>query len=224
MKECGSTPGDSHVSLTLYFLRHGQTAASRSNFFCGSMDPELTAEGQEMAREFANTYKGLKWAAIFCSPMKRTQATARPLCEAVGMEPQLRDGLKEINYGQWEGKSVEEVEQKFHDDHIKWLADPGWNSPTDGEPAVAIAHRLGVVLEEIKRQYDSGNVLLVSHKASIRIALCGVLGIDVGRFRYRLGCPVGSVSVVEFNRHGPLLKALADRIHLNERLRNLPGT
>ena len=80
------------------------------------------------------------------------------------------------------------------------------------------------VIEEIKHCYSSGNVLIVSHKATIRIMLCSLLGIDVGRFRFRLGCPVGSVSIVEFSSHGPLLKALADRIHLDERLRNLPGT
>jgi len=212
------------MSLTFYFLRHGQTAASRSNAFCGSIDPELTAEGQEMAQEFAAAYKKQKWAAIFCSPMKRALATGKPLCQAVAIEPQLRDGLREINYGKWEGKSVEDVEKLYHDDYIKWLADPGWNPPTEGEPAVAISHRVVQVMEEITRRYAEGNVLLVSHKATIRIALCSLLGIDVGRFRFRLGCPVGSVSVVEFGRHGPLVKALADRIHLSERLRNLPGT
>jgi broad specificity phosphatase PhoE len=54
--------------------------------------------------------------------------------------------------------------------------------------------------------------------------VCSLLGIDVGRFRYRFGCPVGSVSIIEFGTHGPLLQALADRLHLDERLRTLPGT
>jgi probable phosphoglycerate mutase len=66
--------------------------------------------------------------------------------------------------------------------------------------------------------------LLVSHKATIRIILCELLGIDVGRFRYRLDCPVGSVSVVEFAAQGPFLHSLADRSHLTEALRTLPGT
>ena len=65
---------------------------------------------------------------------------------------------------------------------------------------------------------------MVSHKATIRIILCSLLGIDVGRFRYRLVCPVGSVSNVEFTPDGPMLKALADRSHLTEGLRSLRGT
>lgn len=212
------------MSLKLYFLRHGQTGCSQQNFFCGSIDPELTPDGYEMAKAFAAFYRLLPWKAIYSSPMGRTKATAQPLCDAIAMEMQLRDGLKEINYGKWEGLPPETVDREYHDDYIRWTADPAWYPPTEGEPAVAIAHRSLQVIEEIKQRDNNGNVLIVSHKATIRIILCSLLGIDVGRFRYRIGCPVGSVSIVEFGSHGPLLHALADRTHLDERLRNLPGT
>lgn len=212
------------MSLTLYFLRHGQTACSRNNFFCGSIDPELTPDGIEMAKAFATAYSSTAWKAIYSSPMGRAIATAKPLCADVGIQPELREGLKEINYGSWEGKTPEQVSAEFHDDYIRWTADPAWYPPTGGEMATAIASRAMLVIEEIKQRHSSGNVLIVSHKATIRIILCSLLGIDVGRFRYRIGCPVGSVSIVEFGSHGPLLKALADRTHQNERLRNLPGT
>lgn len=212
------------MSLTIYFLRHGQTDFSRENAFCGSLDPELTANGLEMAQAFAAAYCSTAWSAIFSSPMQRTRATAKPLSESLGMELELREGLKEINYGKWEGQSVETVSHDYHDDYIRWSADPAWYPPTGGELAIAIASRAMLVVEEIKHKYSTGNILIVSHKATIRIMLCSLLGIDVGRFRYRLGCPVGSVSIVEFGSHGPLLRALADRLHLDERLRSLPGT
>jgi len=212
------------VNLHIYFLRHGQTECSRNNAFCGSIDSELTPEGYDMAEAFANAYQSLSWTAIFSSPMRRTIATAKPLCTAIGIEPQLRDGLKEINYGLWEGKTPKTISQEYHDDYIRWSADPAWYAPTDGEMAITIASRAMGVIEEIKHLYTSGNVLVVSHKATIRIMLCSLLGIDVGRFRYRLDCPVGSVSAVEFTAHGPLLHTLADRTHLGEQLRSLPGT
>jgi broad specificity phosphatase PhoE len=210
--------------LTLYFLRHGQTTYSRANAFCGSLDPELTEDGTEMAEGFAEAYKNKPWAAIYSSPMKRTIATASPLASAVGLPLNLRDGLKEINYGEWEGKSVAEVSAAYHDEYLRWTADPAWNPPTGGESAVVIASRALAVIEEIKHTFSDGNVLVVAHKATIRIILCGLLGIDVGRFRFRLGMPVGSISVVEFGTHGPLLTSLADRMHQSERLRSLPGT
>jgi broad specificity phosphatase PhoE len=213
------------MNLMLYLLRHGQTEFSRENCFCGSgLDPDLTADGLAMARAFCEAYRRKPWQAIYTSSLRRTQSTARPLCEAVGLQPEIREDLREIGYGQWEGKDIEAVSREYHDDYLRWTADPAWYPPTGGEPAVAIASRGIRVIEEIQKRFKSGNVLLVSHKATIRILLCELLGIDVGRFRFRLSCPVGSVSVIEFSGHGPLLHALADRLHLDERLRSLPGT
>jgi broad specificity phosphatase PhoE len=217
------------LSLKLYLLRHGQTTFSRENAFCGSgLDPELTPEGAKMARAIADFYAGTSWQAVYSSPLRRAVATATPLCQTLGIQPQLRPDLKEIGYGAWEGQNVETVDRDFHDDYIRWTSDPAWNAPTggktEGETAVAIAQRTLRVVEEIKGRFKDGNILVVSHKATIRILLASLLGIDVGRFRFRLGCPVGSISVVEFGANGPLLHALADRTHLAEELRNLPGT
>ncbi|MEA5617981.1 histidine phosphatase family protein [Cronbergia sp. UHCC 0137] len=212
------------MTITLYFLRHGQTECSRSHAFCGAIDSELTPEGVEMANAFAAAYSSIPWQAVYSSPMQRTLSTAKPLCTAIGIQPEQRNGLKEIHYGEWEGKTPELINQEYHDDYIRWSADPAWYAPTGGEMAISIASRSMQVIEEIKHLYKSGNILVVTHKATIRIILCSLLGIDVGRFRYRLGCPVGSVSIVEFTEHGPILQTLADRTHLDARLRNLPGS
>jgi broad specificity phosphatase PhoE len=224
----GNIPGileNNPVSLKLYFLRHGQTAYSRDNAFCGAgLNPELTADGVAMAQAFGKAYQALPWRAVYASSLRRTIATAEPLCAAIGAKMELRDDLMEIRYGQWEGKSIEEVNKEFHDDYIRWSADPAWNAPTGGEPAVVIARRALQVVEEIKQKYSDGNVLVVSHKATIRIMISSLLGIDVGRFRYRLACPVGSVSLIEFTPEGPLLHSLADRAHLDAHLRSSRGT
>ena len=213
------------MSLKLYLLRHGQTDLSREDSFCGSgLDPELTAEGLEMAQAFAAAYRAKSWLAIYSSSLRRAIASAQPLCDALAMSLQVRADLNEIGYGKWEGLTRETVEREYHDDYVSWLADPAWHAPTGGELAVMIARRGLRVVEEINQTFKDGNVLVVSHKATIRIILCGLLGIDVGRFRYRLVCPVGSVSIIEFTSEGPLLHALADRSHLTETLKSLPGT
>ena len=213
------------MSLTLYFLRHGQTTLSRDDNFCGSgLDPELTAEGLEMARAFALSYQSKPWAAIYASSLRRTMQTAQPLCDLVQMKVETRDDLQEIAYGRWEGLSKETVAEKYKDDYVKWLADPARNAPTGGELASAVAERALRIIGEIPERFSDGNVLVVSHKATIRILLCSLLGIDVGGFRYRLGCPVSSLSTVEFTANGPMLQTLADRSHLDERLKTLPGT
>ncbi len=198
---------------------------SREDIFCGSgLDPELTSEGMEMAQAFVNAYRNVGWRAVYSSNLRRSITTAQPLCHALGIDLQARAELNEIGYGRWEGLTKEKVDREFHDDYISWLADPAWHAPTGGQMAVVIACRALQVIEEIKQKFIDGNILLVSHKATIRIILCSLLGIDVGRFRYRLGCPVGSVSIVEFTLNGPLLSALANRSHLTEGLRSLRGT
>ena len=68
-------------------------------------------------------------------------ATAVPLCEGLRIKIQARDGLQEIGYGLWEGKTVEQVNQNYHDDYVRWLADPGWNAPSNGEKGIEIARR-----------------------------------------------------------------------------------
>ena len=213
------------MNLNLYLLRHGQTDLSRADNFCGSgLDPELTADGLKMAEAFADAYRNTPWRAIYSSGLKRAINTAKPLGDALGLPLQVRDDLNEIAYGAWEGQSKERVEKIYHDDYLNWLNDPARHAPTGGELATEVARRGVQVIQEIKQGVDQGRVLVVSHKATIRIILCSLLGIDLGQFRYRLGCPVGSVSVVEFTAHGPLLQVLGDRAHLSESLRALPGT
>src|SRR5687768_5113553 len=171
------------MNLTIHLLRHGQTPLSRADTFCGSgLDPSITEEGTAMARSFAEAYGSMPWNAVYTSTLRRTLETARPLCDALSIEPEVRDGLKEIGYGLWEGKTREQVDAEYHDDYLRWLADPVWHTPTEGEGAVVIARRGMTVIEEIREKFDSGNVLIISHKATIRILICSLLGIDVGRF------------------------------------------
>jgi probable phosphoglycerate mutase len=212
------------MSLTLYLMRHGETIYSRSGGFCGELDPELTAEGQLMAEDFADHYRDLPWTAAYVSPMKRTIATAKPLCDAIALDMQLREGLKEIRYGAWEDQTSAAVREQDGDTYVRWMTEPAWNSPPGGETAVQVASRADLVIAEIEEKHTEGNVLVVSHKATVRIILCSLLGIDLGRYRDRIDMPAASISVVKFDKYGPMLKQLGDRSHLRESLRALPGT
>jgi probable phosphoglycerate mutase len=212
------------MNLIIYFLRHGETTASQTGGYCGTLDPDLTSEGYQMAEDFANAYKSLPWVAVFSSPLRRAVATAKPLCEAAGIRMQLKEGLREIAYGQWEGKTPEEVNREFHDTYVRWLAEPGWNAPNGGERGIDIARRSSLVIEEIEQTCRAGNVLVVSHKATTRIMLCFLIGIDVGRFRDRINMPVASISIEEMAVHGPMLHMIGDRAYLREHLRRRVGT
>lgn len=212
------------MSLKVFLLRHGETECSQNGTYCGILDPELTPEGAEMAQYFADAYKDASWTDVYVSPMKRTIATAKPLCEALGLPMQVRDGLKEIAYGAWEDKDQDYVKEHYQQDYVRWLTEPAWNSPTGGETSSQVVSRVLPVLTEIEEKYQDGNVLIVSHKATIRIILCSLLGIDVGRYRDRLDVPAASLSVIKFDLHGPMLQQLGDRSFMPEHLRTRVGT
>ncbi|WP_411863272.1 histidine phosphatase family protein [Tolypothrix sp. PCC 7601] len=181
-------------------------------------------KGIQMAESFADVYQKLKWEAVYASPMKRTIATAKPFCNAIGMDMQLRDGLREGSYGKWETNSKSFAQEKYAENYVKWLTEPAWNAPIGGETAVDIANRAMPVIAEIQDKHPEGNVLVVSHKATIRILLCSLLGIDLGRYRYRVNILVASVSMVKFDVNGPLLEILGDRHHIPDHLRSRAGT
>jgi broad specificity phosphatase PhoE len=177
-----------------------------------------------MAQAFADAYCSIPWTAIYVSPMKRAIATAQPLCDALGLSAQIRDGLREIGYGAWEDREQEDVRLHHEQDYIRWLTEPAWNPPTGGETAVQVASRALPVITEIESKYKSGHVLVASHKATIRIILCSLMGIDIGRYRDRIDAPAGSVSIVKFDIHGPMLEALGDRNYMPRHLRERAGT
>jgi probable phosphoglycerate mutase len=80
-----------------------------------------------MAQYFAEAYRSIPWTDVYVSPMKRAIATAQPLCDALGLTMQLRDGLKEISYGAWEDQELGTVRQHYEEDYIRWQTDPAWN-------------------------------------------------------------------------------------------------
>lgn len=213
------------MPLRLHLLRHGQTPASRENVFCGRrLDLDLTPDGEAMAGAFAAFHQDTRWRAVYASPLRRTLATAAPAAGAAGLAVQTLEGLAELDYGAWDGRSADDVDRDDHDAYVRWTADPAWNAPSGGETAAALARRASGAIATITDAVPDGDVLVVSHKATIRVALCALLGVDVGRFRFRFACPTSAVSVVEFGAHGPMALSVADRSHLDARLRALPGT
>ena len=210
--------------MNLYMVRHGQTAASRENRFSGSSDPPLTEVGEAMARAFADVYAALKWEAIYTSPMLRTRQTTEALCLRTGMQLTIEEGLKEIDYGEWEGLRQDEVKQRWTDAFAYWADDVASRGTPGGETAFHVAARAMRVVEQIRTRHQEGNVLIVSHKATLRIITCALLGLDVRLFRERITQPVGAVTLFVVTNHKSQLAMLGDRSHLSADLQNQEGT
>jgi probable phosphoglycerate mutase len=210
--------------LELYLVRHGQTDYSRENRFCGTIDPPLNDVGLRMATAFGAAYAGLEWTAIYASPRTRAQQTAQALASRTNLEIGSEDGLAEIAYGEWEGLRHEEVQARFPEAYAHWSADVASRGTPGGETAFAVAARAAPVLERVRARHESGRVLLVSHKATIRILVCALLGLDVRLFRDRLSQGVAAVTRFELKKTGAQLIQLGDVSHLPPDLRGIEGT
>lgn len=210
--------------MHLYLIRHGQTAFSRENRFCGTSDPALTDVGQAMAESFARAYAPVTWDAIYTSPMVRARQTADALVRLTGVPAVLEDGLKEIAYGEWEGLGVDEVKARWPEAYDYWAEDVASRGAPGGETAFHVAARAMRAVEAIRTRHDTGNVLLVSHKATLRIITCALLGLDVRLFRERIAQPVATVSMFALTKGTAKLEVLGDRTHLSDQLRNEEGT
>jgi broad specificity phosphatase PhoE len=210
--------------MNLYMVRHGQTAASRENRFSGSSDPPLTATGEAMAEAFAQAYASLTWDAIYCSPMLRARQSADPLSRLAAVPVLIEDGLKEVDYGEWEGLRQDEVRERWPKAFEYWADDVASRGTPGGETAFQVAGRAMRVVEAIRTRHPHGNVLLVSHKATLRVITCALLGLDVRLFRERIAQPVCAMTMFAVTSTTALLTRFGDRTHLSEELQNQGGT
>jgi probable phosphoglycerate mutase len=200
--------------LTLHLVRHGDTTQAADGIFSGDLDPPLTERGREQAERVARAVRPLGLSALYCSPKLRARTTAEPIARLCELSPTIQDGLREMAYGAWEGRQEVEVRRDEFEAYEAWRIDPALVSPPGGEGAFAIAARALPVVLQARRDHPKGHVLLVSHKATIRVIVCALLGAPLGRFRSHVACPTASITSFEFGDRGPMLVRLGDVHHL----------
>jgi alpha-ribazole phosphatase len=194
---------------TVHFIRHGDTEASGDGVFCGDLDIPLAPSGVAQAQALAEVVRKWKVEAVYASPKLRARMTAEPTCRALGLEARVDGDLREIAYGEWEGRHETEIRERDPSAYAAWTADPGIRSPPGGESGYAIAARAMASVARIVEGH-SGEVVVFSHKATIRVITCALLGVPVSRFRDRVACPTASITTFTFGAHGPLLARLGE--------------
>ncbi|MGZ5025128.1 MAG: histidine phosphatase family protein, partial [Chthoniobacterales bacterium] len=120
------------------------------------------------------------------------------LAETHRLEVQTRDGLREISHGHWEQLTRREVEERFPEEAAEWEKDPFTFAPEGGESGLAVTARALPVLLELVRQNIGATILVVSHKATIRLLMSSLVGFDPRRYRDTLDLKPASLSIVDF--------------------------
>lgn len=185
-------------STRVLLVRHGATQLSAEDRFAGDVGVDLSEEGRDQAGRLGERLAGERIDAVYASPLSRTLETAQLISAPHKLPIEKRDGLREISHGRWEGLTRREVEERFGDEYRSWETDPFTFAPEGGESGVSVLARSLPVLREIVVAHQHQTVLVVSHKATIRIMLCSLLGIDARGYRDRLDQSPACLNVLEF--------------------------
>lgn len=186
------------MTTRLYLVRHGATQLTAENRFSGAVGVDLSDEGRRQTQHLAARLADDKLAAIYASPLSRTVETATILAQPHGLTPQHRDGLREISHGRWEGLTRQEVETQFPGEYEAWEADPFTFAPEAGESGLSVLARALPVIREIVVKHEGQNVLVVSHKATLRLLISSLLGFDARGYRDRLDQAPACLNILDF--------------------------
>jgi probable phosphoglycerate mutase len=182
----------------MYIVRHGATQLSAEDRFAGAVDVELSEEGKFQAGRLAERLADDSIAAVYCSPLTRTRQTAHILAMPHHLPLIENEGLREIHHGHWEGLRRADVEAEFPDEYAAWEEDPFTFAPQGGEAGVNVIARALPVIRQIVLEHPGQNVLVVSHKATIRLLLSIILGFEARGYRDRLDQSPACLNVLDF--------------------------
>jgi broad specificity phosphatase PhoE len=186
------------MTTRVLLIRHGATVLSAEDRFAGSTDVLLSDEGRAQARALGERLADAELAAVYASPMKRTMETAALIAAPHLLALSTDAGLREIDHGRWEQLTRREVEARFPEEYSNWEADPFTFAPEAGESGLSVMARALPVLRRIVVAHAGKTVAVVSHKATIRLVLCSLLGIDARGYRDRLDQSPACLNALDF--------------------------
>jgi broad specificity phosphatase PhoE/ribonuclease HI len=208
----GWGPPSGEPTKTL-LLRHGETPLSASKRFAGIGDIPLTPLGLAQARAAGAALTGRGIDVIVTSPLKRTAETAEEIAGILDVPVRTEDDLRETDFGDWEGYTFAEVQDRWPSELAAWLADPSV-APPHGESFADTSRRVRVARDKLLVRFRAQTVLIVSHVTPIKMLVRLALEAPPSSL-YRMHLDVSSLSVIDWYADGPaVVRALNDTHHL----------
>ncbi|ONI53713.1 MULTISPECIES: bifunctional RNase H/acid phosphatase [unclassified Streptomyces] len=208
---------DLGAPATFVLLRHGETLLTPEKRFSGSggTDPELSAIGRDQAARAAAHFAALCTVQeIVSSPLRRCRETAAAVADRLGLAVRIEDGLRETDFGAWEGLTFGEVRERYGDDLTTWLADPETAPTGGGESFAEVAERVAAARDRLTARYAGRTVLLVTHVTPIKTLVRLALEAPA-KAMFRMELSAASISTVAYYGDGNAsVRLLNDTSHL----------
>ena len=197
-----------------YLIRHGETGWNKAGRYQGRTNIDLNAEGREQARLLGERFRFLPLDALYVSPLNRAVETANEVARTTGITPVTDEHFIEINFGEWEGHTIEELSEKFGSAYTDFFKDP-FDHPVPGEGSFQNAMDRAIEgFNILAKRHQGQNVAIISHGGLLRVMLVGLL--EMGDAFYRKTWMTNtSVTMLDVMPDGrKLLMTLNDKAHL----------
>ncbi|MFE1832282.1 bifunctional RNase H/acid phosphatase [Streptomyces yangpuensis] len=202
---------------TFVLLRHGETALTPQKRFSGSggSDPELSPAGRRQAAAVAEALAARGTVqTVISSPLLRCRETARAVADRLGLDVTVEQGLREVDFGAWEGLTFAEVQERFPDDLQAWLDSPKAAPTGGGESFAAATRRISATRDRLLAAHAGRTVLLVTHVTPVKILVRLALGAPPESL-FRMELSAASLSAVAYYADGNAsVRLLNDTSHL----------
>ncbi|MBU0962447.1 MAG: histidine phosphatase family protein [Nanoarchaeota archaeon] len=193
----------------IFLLRHGETESNRDNIVSGILDSKLTYLGKTQAKKLAKLLEKENVNIIYSSPLKRALETAQEIAKKHKLKVIINNQLREINLGEFEGKSWDYVYKKI----------PNWREirykyrPKGGETQKELDIRASSFLEDIKRKYKTETIVILAHGSVNKAILGNLLNIDI-KSRFSIIQSNACVNLIEMNDKGVRVYKINSTNHL----------
>ncbi|MSP62620.1 MAG: histidine phosphatase family protein [Myxococcales bacterium] len=195
------------MHTTLFLVRHGETAWSKSRRVLGRRDLALSDVGQAQAEALATHFARIEIAEVLTSPLLRAFETAEKIAAPHRIDVARDPRLTDLQAGQWEGKSFEEINAL--PEFQRFLRDPQADGIPGGEPLAAARERAVASVEQALADNEMGaNIVVVTHAGVVRMLLAHYLGMSVANY-HRLRASPGSISILRYDSARELPRVLA---------------
>lgn len=191
--------------LKLYLVRHGETAANQQGVYYGYTDLPLTEQGISQARHVGKALATITFDHVIVSGLQRTQQTAHIILaenQQTQALPVIEPRFNELNFGEWEGRHYQELEQHDSERYSAWCQDWQNSTPPKGESFIQLKQRVEAALTEQILTYNDKTLLIVGHQGVLRVLLLSLLDLPANAF-WQFSFHQGAYSIVNFaHQHG----------------------
>jgi alpha-ribazole phosphatase len=198
-------PDPSPHETVLWLLRHPEPEAAARGRCYGSLDVALSDLGLRQAHSVAKTLATEPLAAIYSSPRKRCVQAASILATGRSCQVETVDALRELDFGEFEGRSYQEIAALYPDVYRNWMERPTETRFPGGEGFGEMCARVLDAARELRSRHAGQSIALVTHGGVTRILLADVLGMKLTNI-FRIGQRYGAVNAVRYFGDTPMVK------------------